>query len=378
MKEINWSLFTIRDKKNIKISRSLNYCFSFLILILLVNCSSKQPNVNVIVQKIPKNHIAYFTSDKITVDGKDDENVWKEALWSDSFIDIEGEKTPKFKTQFKMLWDDKNLYFYSKMEDPHIWASLKQRDTVVFYNNDFEIFIDPNGDTHNYMEIELNAYNTLWDLFLTEPYRNNATVLNQWDIKGFQSNVYVSGTLNDASDIDNYWSVEIAIPWISLQEEIGKKTPILGQTWRINFSRVHWEFDLIDGMYYRKKDNKGDFLPEYNWVWSPQGVINMHQPEKWGFVHFAKKIAEKDQPKFQYPDDNSLILWMYSQYRSQLDLINDSSKSKSIFPIKGSIESQTVTLEKIKYPNGYFLMAKSPKTNIVYYINEQGKLISKP
>ena len=161
-------------------------------------------------------------------------------------------------------------------------------------------------------------------------------------------------------------------------EEIGKKTPILGQTWRINFSRVHWEFDLIDGMYYRKKDNKGDFLPEYNWVWSPQAVINMHQPEKWGFVHFAKKIAEKDQPKFQYPDDSSLILWMYSQYRSQLGLINDSSKSKSIFPIKGSIESQTVTLEKIKYPNGYFLMAKSPKTNIVYYINEQGKLISKP
>ena len=24
-----------------------------------------------------------------------------------------------------------------------------------------------------------------------------------------------------------------------------------------------------------------------NWVWSPQGVINMHCPEKWGYVQFT-------------------------------------------------------------------------------------------
>ena len=346
-------------------------------MLLLSSCSSKQPNVNFIVQDLPKNHIAYFTSEKIAIDGKDDENIWKEALWSDSFIDIEGEKTPKFKTQFKMLWDEENLYLYSKMEDSHIWASLKQRDTVVFYNNDFEIFIDPNGDTHNYMEVEINALNTIWDLFLTKPYRNNPTVLNQWDIKGFQSSVYVSGTLNDASDIDEYWAVEISIPWDALLEEMGRKTPILGQTWRINFSRVHWDFELIDDLYYRKKDANGDFLPEYNWVWSPHGVINMHEPEKWGFIHFAKKVSETYQSKFKYPDDSSLILWMYSQYRNQLDLSNDNMKSKSIFPIKGSIESQVVVLEKIKYLNGYFLKTKSPKTNIVYYINEEGKLTTK-
>ena len=358
-----------------KISRLIKCFFSFLLIILLSSCSPKQPNV--IDKNLPKNYIAYFTSDKISIDGKDDENVWKDALWSDSFIDIEGEKTPKFKTQFKMLWDQENLYLYSKMEDPHIWASLKQRDTIIFHNNDFEIFIDPNGDTHNYMEIEINALNTVWDLFLTKPYRNNATVLNQWDIKGFQSSVYVSGTLNDASDIDEYWAVEIAIPLSSLQEEIGKKTPILDQTWRINFSRVHWEFELIDDLYYRKKDVKGNFFPEYNWVWSPQGVINMHEPEKWGFIHFAKKNSGKYQSEFQYPEDSSLVLWMYSYYRNQLNLTNESIKNKPMFPVKGSIDSQVVNLEKIKYPNGYFLTAKSPKTNIVYYINDEGKLTTR-
>ena len=27
--------------------------------------------------------------------------------------------------------------------------------------------------------------------------------------------------------------------------------------------------------------------PERNWVWSPQGVIDMHRPERWGYVQFA-------------------------------------------------------------------------------------------
>ena len=27
--------------------------------------------------------------------------------------------------------------------------------------------------------------------------------------------------------------------------------------------------------------------PEDNWVWSPQGVIDMHRPERWGFVQFS-------------------------------------------------------------------------------------------
>ena len=104
-----------------RISKLIKYCFSLLTLLLLISCSSKQSNANIIFSESPKNHIAYFTSEKITIDGKGEENAWKEAFWSDSFIDIEGEKIPKFKTQFKMLWDDKNLYFYSKMEDPHIW-----------------------------------------------------------------------------------------------------------------------------------------------------------------------------------------------------------------------------------------------------------------
>lgn len=64
-----------------------------------------------------------------------------------------------------MLWDETYFYIYAEMEEPHVWGTLKERDTVIFYNNDFEVFIDATGDTHNYYELEVNALNTAWDLF---------------------------------------------------------------------------------------------------------------------------------------------------------------------------------------------------------------------
>src|SRR5437762_10018554 len=48
-----------------------------------------------------------------------------------------------------------------------------------------------------------------------------------------------------------------------------------GDQWRVNFSRVEWRHEVLDGKY-RKIPN----LREDNWVWSPQGVIDMHRPER--------------------------------------------------------------------------------------------------
>ena len=50
--------------------------------------------------------------------------------------------------------------------------TLTEHDSVIFQDNDFEVFIDPDGDNHNYYEIEINALNTEWDLRLPKPYRD--------------------------------------------------------------------------------------------------------------------------------------------------------------------------------------------------------------
>jgi len=116
------------------------YC-SCGLLFTFFSCTSF-PKSKVELQ-LPKSYVVPFTDEKITVDGKDGEAAWITTVWTDSFVDVEGVKTPKFEIQIKMLWDETHLYFFSKMKEPHVWGNLKQRDTVIFYNNDFEIFIDP-------------------------------------------------------------------------------------------------------------------------------------------------------------------------------------------------------------------------------------------
>jgi hypothetical protein len=238
---------------------------------------------------IPRSYIIYHTEDQIKIDGKADESAWMRIPFTESFIDIEGVKNPLFDTQVKMLWSNSHLYIYAELEEPHIAANLTQHDTIIFFDKDFEVFIDPTDDTYQYIEVEINALNTTWDLYLDKPYRNLGKALNAFEIKGFKSAIGIHGTLNDASDADTMWTVELAIPLdVALQvAHKGQKHIVDGDYWRMNFSRVHWDQKYVDGKYRRLRDKDGQLLKEYNWVWSNQKVINMHEPEKWGYVYFS-------------------------------------------------------------------------------------------
>lgn len=326
----------------------------------------------------PRSYIAYQTFDTLQIDGVGAEDVWKAAPFSQNFIDIEGEKTPRYKTNLKILWDEKYLYFLAEMEEPHVWGTLKQRDTIMFYNNDFEIFIDPDGDTHNYMEFEINALNTVWDLFIVKPYREPAPVLDSWDIRGIQSAVHIDGTLNDSRDQDKGWSVEIAIPWKVLTEAaVHNKIP-KDEFWRLNFSRVNWDFQLNGTTYSRKKDEKGKYLPEYNWVWSPQGVINMHEPEHWGYVYFSSK-SPRGKESFEIPQDEKIRWFLYDLYRKQKAYHRENNSWASDIsllldePLK--IDGATIQPKLENHFSGWNIIMKSPFSGATYNITEDGKFI---
>jgi hypothetical protein len=248
----------------------------------------------------PKGYVCYRAPSPITIDGDLKDAAWGAAPWTDLFVDIEGDKKPKprFRTRVKMLWDDDALYIAAELEEPHVWATLKEHDSVIFYDNDFEVFLDPDGDNHLYGELELNALNTTWDLLLVKPYRDHGPPINAWEITGLKTAVKVDGTLNDPRDTDRGWTVEIKWPWTGLKELVdGMVTPVPprdGDQWRINFSRVEWDVEIANGKY-RKIEKR----PEHNWVWSPQGVIDMHRPERWGYLQFS--TAKPGEAKFK-PD----------------------------------------------------------------------------
>ncbi|MFQ6045442.1 MAG: carbohydrate-binding family 9-like protein, partial [Gemmatimonadales bacterium] len=163
---------------------------------------------------------------------------------------------------------------------------------VIYHDNDFEVFIDPNGDTHAYYELEINALGTVWDLFLVKPYRDGGPPIDSWDIEALRAAVHLNGTLNDPSDRDIGWIVEMAIPWESLAEAAGTPVPPAdGDLWRLNLSRVEWPLEVRDGVYAKAAGSTTGESVEDNWVWSPQGLVNMHYPEMWGFVLFSSEPA---------------------------------------------------------------------------------------
>jgi hypothetical protein len=237
----------------------------------------------------PRGYVCYRAATPVVIDGRLDDAAWGSAPWTDDFVDIEGDRKPRprFRTRAKMLWDDRYFYVGAELEEPHVWGTLTLHDSVIFHDNDFEVFIDPDGDSHLYAELELNALNTTWDLLLTRPYKDGGKAINGWEMPGLKTAVHIDGTPNDPRDTDRGWSVEVAIPWPVLKELTDRPAPPKdGDQWRVNFSRVEWQHAVEDGRY-RKVPNR----PEDNWVWSPQGVIDMHRPETWGYVQFSTAPA---------------------------------------------------------------------------------------
>lgn len=247
-----------------------------------------------VAQTAPRYYVAYRAPHAPRIDGVLEDIAWRAAPWSDVFVDIEGDRksTPRFATRMKMLWDDRYLYVAGALAEPHVWGTIVERDSVIFRDNDFELFIDPDGDAREYAELEINALNTVWDLFLAIPYRDGGHADDAWNLDGLRTAVHVAGTLNDPADRDSGWTVEIAIPWRSLERASHTTSaPRPGARWRINLSRVEWQ-TAVEGGAYRKLPG----LREDNWVWSPQGVIDMHQPEHWGTVEFSALRADRRPP----------------------------------------------------------------------------------
>jgi predicted esterase len=264
---------------------------------------------------VPRGYLCRHTATPIVIDGKLDDAAWADAPWTADFVDIQGQSMPKprFRTRAKLLWDDDYLYIAAELEEPHVWATLTQHDSVIFEDPDFEVFLNTTGDTHSYYEFEMNALNTGWDLMLDKPYQDHGRPNNAWDIPGLKTAVHVNGTLNNPADTDRGWTLEIAFPWKVLSQHARHPgPPDEGEQWRLDFSRVEWQITTNGGVY-KKVPN----TPEDNWIWSPPGVVDMHRPEMWGLLQFTRQPASVEIPVAPIPGKSArdLALLIYYMQR---------------------------------------------------------------
>jgi hypothetical protein len=86
-------------------------------------------------------YTCYRTSSPIHIDGKLDEPPWALAPRSAPFVDIVTGEPAWFDTRVALLWDDTYLYFGFTAEESDVWATLTERDSKIYEENDLEIFI---------------------------------------------------------------------------------------------------------------------------------------------------------------------------------------------------------------------------------------------
>jgi hypothetical protein len=328
----------------------------------------------------PAGYVCYQAAEAIEIDGLGNERSWRDAPSTGAFVDISGYDfpEPRHRTTAKMLWDENYLYIFAELEEPHLWANLNRRDTIVFYDNDFEVFIDPTGDGHDYFEIETNAKGVIFDLSLPRPYRapRRPFVQFQWNCPGLKLATHLHGTLNRPADRDKGWSVEMAIPREAIAGEFDNYLKA-GNYLRINFSRVEWQFDLNGTTYTRKKGADGKYLPEDNWVWTPAGQIAMHTPERWGYLYLSGEKAGQQAGTFRYPEDEPVrrFLWMLfyaqeEQYAQRRTYYRDlagfglSEKDRQLLPA-----GYEVRVEATRHT--YEITATAPD-GTAYVIDESG------
>lgn len=317
----------------------------------------------------PPVYDAFRATGKIKIDGKLNEGDWAKAIPTENFVDIRGKGYPEptKATWAKMMWDDENLYIGARLIEDNVIANLSQRDTIIYHDNDFEVFIDPDGDGQHYFEIENNAKGVVFDLMLDKPYRSGGSFFIPWNCEGLQLATSIDGTLNKPGDVDKAWYVEMAIPFKALKRDFSD--PKSYNPWRINFSRVEW---LVPGQ------------PEENWVWSPTGRVDMHMPERWGFLRFVDAPVGSTAAAEDLTLDMDAYKLIWTLFYAQLDnrskgngflrTVDDfmlSDKDMNLLPSGGDIAVDASN-------SSFDLSVTVPARNEVYRLDQNGRFSVSP
>jgi len=249
-------------------------------------------------------------AEPVYIDGSLEKNVWKGAEKSRRFVDMVNGEQAFLDTRMAALWDDKALYLGFWIEEPAIRASLTERDSLIYTENDVEVFFD--GEDC-YYEFEINAYGTVYEVFFVyqdalkkgsrfdipqfDLYNHDVDVLSgfqdparfgkhkrgrrwafmDWDFPGLKSAVKVDGKINDPAVLDKGWTVELAFPWE------GFKILSPGKTWPPrNGDDLRAQFFRFEALRYHGKT----VAESAGWALNEHGVLDSHIPENFAWLHF--------------------------------------------------------------------------------------------
>jgi hypothetical protein len=205
-------------------------------------------------------------SKPIVIDGKLDDEPWPAAMWTKDFEDLSEtkrrEKLPPLRTRAKMLWHEQFLYIAASLADPDVRAAMREHDSPLYREGAFEVFIDPDGDGCDYLELQINPNDATMDLLMSKSYHEGGKADLKFELAKLRHAVTM--------ERDVGWVVELAIPL----DEIRKLSPRSDDLhhWRMNLARA-WRSGVDAEVTYTS--------------WSPTGP-SLHAPDRFGVVEFIE------------------------------------------------------------------------------------------
>ena len=185
--------------------------------------------------------------EQIQIDGRLDEKSWQTAAWQGWWVDPLGRSATQLRrrgrsiprTRAKLLWDEEALYIAVEALDADVWATLTDRDSNTWEQEVVEVFIDPDGDKRDYVELQVSPANVVFDAQF-KYHRSDLTQARSWNFKGWETAVWVDGTLNKRDDQDKRYIVEMRLPLIHLPGA-PPRLSAQAKAWRINLFRFDWD-----------------------------------------------------------------------------------------------------------------------------------------
>lgn len=228
-----------------------------------------------------KNEIyrAAKTPSGIIIDGK------REAAWNRTesraishFAHVE-KPSDRQSSTFRMLWDEEMLYLFFECEDRYLNSDITERNGQTYLDDCAEIFLIPAAAPLNmHLGFEVNLREVSNDfIFLTNLHGTKSGSVKSFDPE-FEVEVVLDGTLNDNSDIDRGWTMEIAIP-LALFDGIHRFSPVKPGN--------RWAFQVL-----RQERNDPEMGRR---VWSnlfplPAGSNEVHDPSNFGLLEFVEQL----------------------------------------------------------------------------------------
>jgi hypothetical protein len=187
------------------------------------------------------------TKEPPAIDGKLNDPVWQNAQALTDFFILKKNTLAKVQTHVRMAYDENNLYLAAVMDEPYpdkIKARFTERDTEVFIDDCFEIFIGSKEDLKDYYHIVINSRGTVFDD------KRNIGDYTKWN-----------GTYDIAASINkNSWQLEMAIPWSNF-DFAGKGQKLF----TCNFARERYA-DGRTYCTYAPLFGAGFHLPQWFWL----------------------------------------------------------------------------------------------------------------